>query len=329
MNKRMYVSTASGSLFQINYATRQLECIYKLHSGPIHSISINEGFCVTGSGDCFLRVWPLDFSDFYLQAQHKGAIHAVQISLDGLHVLVGTANGTVGVLDLSTTAYTTRVRSHLATINAIAFDPNRDEFATVSEDGTIRVWGLHSMEQIYEFYSPHEHALCLAYHPSAEEYRLACGFGSGSMRVMDIATTTMHVDYLQHHGAVLNIVFSHDGLFLYTNGADGNICAYDVKNNYLPTRLFTTYRHIPVAIPSSVPRNLLAKHEASHPGESTGPVDGSVTQRSTATTTASVLTHHSFSHAQHCHSSEKPKLNIPQPRALVINGKTDIACISG
>lgn len=135
----MYVSTASGSLFQINYHDRVLEvtttelyelacstmhvcrefvvrgqlahyscraalrcpalrkssqCIYKLHSGAINSISINEGFCVTGSDDCFLRVWPLDFSDFYLQAQHKGAINCVQISTDGLHVLVGKHTGT-------------------------------------------------------------------------------------------------------------------------------------------------------------------------------------------------------------------------------------------
>jgi WD40 repeat protein len=68
-SKRMYVATASGSLFQINYATRQLECIYKLHSGPIYSLDVNEGFVVTGAGDCFLRVWPLDFSDFYVRRQ--------------------------------------------------------------------------------------------------------------------------------------------------------------------------------------------------------------------------------------------------------------------
>lgn len=151
-SKRLYVATAAGSLFQINYATRQLECIYKLHSGPIYSLSLNEGFCVTGSGDCFLRVWPLDFSDYMVQAQHKGAVTAVQMSVDGLQVLVGSDNGCIGVMDLSSTAYQTRVRSHLDTIYACAFDPHRDEFATVSKDGTIRIFGVHSLEQIYEFY---------------------------------------------------------------------------------------------------------------------------------------------------------------------------------
>jgi WD40 repeat protein len=91
-----------------------------------------------------------------------------------------------------------------------------------------------------QFYSPHESILCLAYHPLASEYRLACGFASGSMRVMDIASTSMHVDYAQHQGRVLDVLFSPDGAFLYSNGEDGNICAYDVGKNYLPVRMFTT-----------------------------------------------------------------------------------------
>ena len=28
---------------------------------------VSEGLCVTGSDDNFLRVWPLDFSDFLLE----------------------------------------------------------------------------------------------------------------------------------------------------------------------------------------------------------------------------------------------------------------------
>ncbi len=53
---------------QVNYSTKVLECVFKLHDGPIHSVAINEGFCVTASADRYLRVWPLDFSDFFLEA---------------------------------------------------------------------------------------------------------------------------------------------------------------------------------------------------------------------------------------------------------------------
>lgn len=152
------------------------------------------------------------------------------------------------------------IRSHLDTIYDIAIDPQRDEFATVSRDGTIRIWGLHSLEQIYEFYSPNECATCVAYHPIASEYRLACGFASGSMRVMDIATTTMHKDYQQHQGKVVDILFSHDAQYVYTGGEDGNICAYSVAQNYLPVRMFTTYRVAqPFAILPTLPPGVTMK----------------------------------------------------------------------
>ena len=32
------------------------------------SITVNEAFCVTGSDDGFLRLWPLDFKHVYLEA---------------------------------------------------------------------------------------------------------------------------------------------------------------------------------------------------------------------------------------------------------------------
>lgn len=46
------------------------------------------GFCVTGSADTYLRVWPLDFSDYYLQAKHPAAVTHVEISGDGLKVII-------------------------------------------------------------------------------------------------------------------------------------------------------------------------------------------------------------------------------------------------
>jgi hypothetical protein len=35
---------------------------------------------VTGSEDQFLRVWPLDFSEFFLEAKHEGVVLSLDIS---------------------------------------------------------------------------------------------------------------------------------------------------------------------------------------------------------------------------------------------------------
>ena len=74
--------------------------------------------------------------------KHESAVTAVSVSDDALRLLVGTESRTMGVLDVCTHSYTTTMRSHFGSVTAIARDVSgtRDEFATVSDDGTVRVW---------------------------------------------------------------------------------------------------------------------------------------------------------------------------------------------
>src|SRR5687768_15024597 len=49
---------------------------------------------------------------------------------------------------MSTHTYQTKMRAHTAAIHGLSWSPSRDEFATVSTDGTIRIWGATSLEQV-------------------------------------------------------------------------------------------------------------------------------------------------------------------------------------
>lgn len=64
----------------MNYHTESLEAAYKTNDSAIYSIAVTEAFCVTGSEDTYLRVWPLDFSEFFMEAKHEGTVCAVDIS---------------------------------------------------------------------------------------------------------------------------------------------------------------------------------------------------------------------------------------------------------
>ena len=59
--KRVFVGSKHGMIFQVNYQNENLEATYKTNDAAIYSISVNDAFCVTGSEDSYLRVWPLDF----------------------------------------------------------------------------------------------------------------------------------------------------------------------------------------------------------------------------------------------------------------------------
>ena len=109
--KRMLVSSKHGMVFCINYHTQKLENYYQLHDGAIHSIAVNVGFCVTGSEDHLLRVWFLDFSEFFIEAKHDGEV-----------------------------GYRTLLRSHSDEIIAADYNTLRNNVITVSKDKMIRLW---------------------------------------------------------------------------------------------------------------------------------------------------------------------------------------------
>lgn len=111
--KHVYVSSRSGTIYQIGYDTELLEQTYKNIGVPILSIAVNEYFCATGSQDNFLRIQPLNFNDFTVTATHEAAaVCSVEISPDGLRVLWGTVRGDLLIFDKSNSALKIIMHSH-------------------------------------------------------------------------------------------------------------------------------------------------------------------------------------------------------------------------
>ena len=196
---------------------------------------MNEAFCVTGSEDQYLRVWPLDFSEFFMEAKHEGTVCQVDISQDGLRVVCGTLYGSLGVLDKSNQRYRTLVRSHTDSI--LGFDfciPNRN-IITVSRDGTIRLWDCDFFQQVVEFSSPIDQPLCVAAHPTLPIF--TCGFQSGTMRVFDIEKTCVADEFTQFNRPIRNVAYSPCGDLLVTCCEDGSVALHNANRQHLPTKM--------------------------------------------------------------------------------------------
>eukprot|EP00937_MAST-01D_sp_MAST-1D-sp2_P005250 g5250.t1 len=237
VRRHVFVSSSTGFILQVDYDARELKGVFRLHDGPINCLAVNEGVCVTGAEDNFLRVWPLDFSDYFLEAQHEGAVSSIDVSADGLKIAVGTRNGLIGALDVATHAYCSIIRSHTGTINAVDVNVEHDELTTVSADGTIRAWAVNTAEQRYQFDVPEEMSSCVAYNPLSAVHEIACGFDGGCVRVFDVPTTQMKHEHQQHNAAVVAIVFSPDGKRLFSAARDGHVCMYDVARDYQPVKM--------------------------------------------------------------------------------------------
>ncbi len=83
-----YTSTSSGSVFEINCKSLEVQAVYQLLPLPedntaktligdsnargryagIQCLSLNDGICATGSADGYIRLWPLDFQGPFMEA---------------------------------------------------------------------------------------------------------------------------------------------------------------------------------------------------------------------------------------------------------------------
>jgi WD repeat-containing protein 90 len=68
----------AGAGAQVNAERREVEAVHQVHMGPINCLLVHAGFAVTASDDGRLRVWPLDFRDYLMEANLSVAVTAVR-----------------------------------------------------------------------------------------------------------------------------------------------------------------------------------------------------------------------------------------------------------
>lgn len=153
----VYACTRTGQIFEFNIAKMEIEnvrvlepLIKKKKTGIIksqqtlispalqlNSLTVSDQFCATGSEDGFVRIWPLDFAQVSVEAEHEAAIGMCRFSPDFFRIATSTASGNLGILDLKQKEYVTLIRSHTDAILDACFDPACKYIATTSRDLTV------------------------------------------------------------------------------------------------------------------------------------------------------------------------------------------------
>jgi WD40 repeat protein len=240
----VFASTSAGTVVKMDSQTRQLISVLQLHDAGISCIRVGEGFVATGSVDGCIRLWPQDFTDFLMEVKTEVAVESVAISRDGLQLAVGISNGSIGVLNIASASYETCIRSHSSAVLDIAMDPSPERMhcATASFDGSVRIWDASSGKQAHEFRVLEDTPSCLYYAPyrdvGAREHRhhLAVGFSSGFVRIFDVPSAAVLCEFLQHSGAVGQVLYSPDGTMLFSAGYDGLIFVFDTVTAFTPIK---------------------------------------------------------------------------------------------
>ncbi|EDQ89552.1 uncharacterized protein MONBRDRAFT_8091 [Monosiga brevicollis MX1] len=243
-----YVGSAAGQVFIVNTQTLRLARVLDLApSSALCSLAIESTGAQLASvhANGLLHVWDAATGQAYLDCQLEAA--GLQCVSTSTGLLVATANGQLGTLQLSNHAFLTLVRGHLGPVLdcRLVSDTNDacDNLITTGDDGTVRVWSYDG----YRLRQTHHLALCQGSHQlesaDAEDgtsapslaARLMCadaetngdliyaGFDDGVVRAINRDTAEVAFELDVHACPVARLQLGRDGVYLYTISADATL----------------------------------------------------------------------------------------------------------
>ena len=213
------------------------------HGNPIFTLELSQkpGILFTGGNDKGLVEWSLKDNSFIK------VMFPVQASVYALHcpagyplLFAGLRSGEVLVFDFIEQKIIKSLRQHVKPIFDIESVNHKKELLIASEDGTVSVWNLDTLEIVHSFTVSADTVRCIAISP--DEKRVAFGCRDSQVKVYDLEDYTLIKTLHGHTMSVFSLAYSVDGLYLISGGRDAQVKIWDtatyqlIKN--IPAHLF-------------------------------------------------------------------------------------------
>ena len=231
---KVYIGSNGGCIFQIACNNQELEAVYKVQDSAILALAVNEAFCATGSKDGYLRIWPVDFSEFLIEAKHDTGVCAVDISYDAMDILCGTIGGSIGVLNVQNKEYKTILRSPPNIVKQLVLHPSGDYLFSIEGDNSVRIWDIEHKVEAFQFISSKDPPVCVA---APKDLTFACGFSSGILKIFDLEKTEVLFECKPFKSSLNNLLYIQNDKLLVTMSAQGNLSIHDCSNNYIQIKI--------------------------------------------------------------------------------------------
>jgi centriolar protein POC1 len=213
------------------------------HSNPIFTLELSQkpGVAFTGGNDKGLVEWSLKTNSFIkVMFPVPTSIYAIHCPAGYTLMVAGLRSGEVLVFDFIEQKITHRLRHHVKPIFDIKSSQKKDELLIASEDGTVSIWSLKSLQMLHAINVSDDTVRCITINPV--EDRVAFGCRDNRVVIYDLEDYSLIKALIGHTMSVFSLQYSPNGEYLVSGARDAQLKIWDNKTYTLiqniPAHLF-------------------------------------------------------------------------------------------
>ena len=194
------------------------------HSNPIFALALSQkpGILFTGGNDKGLVEWSLKTNSFIkVMFPVASSIYAIHCPENLPYLIAGLRSGQVLVFDFIQQRIIKSLNHHLKPIFDIKSVKTKKELLVASEDGTISIWNLDSLEMVHSIRVSNDTVRCISISP--DEHQVAFGCRNNDINVFDLDDYTQVKTLKGHTMAVFSLQYSPAGDYLVSGSRDAQI----------------------------------------------------------------------------------------------------------
>ncbi|MFD0792204.1 WD40 repeat domain-containing protein [Mucilaginibacter litoreus] len=201
------------------------------HSNPIFSLELSQkpGILFTGGNDKGLVEWSLKDNTFIkVMFPVPTSIYAIHCPEGYPLLFAGLRSGEVLVYNFIEQKITHRLRKHIKPVFDIKSSSKKGELLVASEDSSVSVWNLSTLELLHTIQVSHDTIRCIAIDPLQE--KVAFGCRDNKVMVYDLNDYSPVKALIGHTMAVFSLQYSPNGQYLISGSRDAQLKIWDVKS---------------------------------------------------------------------------------------------------